>query len=373
MTNGQEELTDPFELKLPRLPIIRVMGREVWIGDRRVRFGLVRFARDPQRLKNYYRSVVAELLMGAQRANFVAQAAAVKGRTGDWPNTLVYNDGAEKPQEITGTNLSNIANEAENCAQDMKETTGIYEAGLGQKSNETSGVAIQRRQHEGDIATVGFHDNMNAALEEGGEVVNALLDVTHDTARTARLMGEDGAVRMQRLNDPNDPEAVDLSIGRYDTIITTGPAYMNRKQEAAAGMLEFARAAPGIIERAGDLIAKSQDWPMAEEFAERLQPPGVVDEEDMTPEQQQAAAAAKQQQAQAQQMEMAAAQAELTLKQQQARKAEADADKAEAEAEKARLEVTNMKKDIALEGAELAGLATGEIVPQLEPQEDIAA
>jgi hypothetical protein len=42
MTNGMEELTDPFELKLPRLPIIRVMGREVRTRDGRVRFGLIR-------------------------------------------------------------------------------------------------------------------------------------------------------------------------------------------------------------------------------------------------------------------------------------------------------------------------------------------
>lgn len=83
MTNGQEALTKPFELEVPRLPIIRVMGREVWVGDKRVRFGIVRFARDPARLKDYWRSVVAELLMSAPRANYIATTEAVKGRSKD--------------------------------------------------------------------------------------------------------------------------------------------------------------------------------------------------------------------------------------------------------------------------------------------------
>ena len=365
LTNGIEELDEKFELKIPRVPIIRVMGRETWIGDKRVRFGLTRFARDPQRLKNYWRSVVAELLMGAPRANYMAFFSAIKGREDDWPNTLVANDGAPMPTEITGQNLSAFVNEAAMCAQDMKDVTGIHDASLGIKSNETSGIAIQRRQHEGDIATIGYHDNMNAAMQEAGEVLNALIPVVFDTARTVRLLGEDGTARMQRINH-GDGDSIDLAQGRYDVTIATGPAYQTRRQEAAAGMLEFARAAPGIVERAGDLVAKAQDWPLADEFAERLQPPGAMDPEDMTEEQQAEAMQAQQLQQQQQAMAMEAADAELALKKGQARKAEAEADKAEAEAEKAQLEVASMRKDMAMEGAHLAGLASGEIVPQPE-------
>lgn len=366
MTNGQEQLTDPFELKLPRLPIIRAMGREVWVGDKRVRFGLVRFARDPQRLKNYWRSVVAELLMGATRANYMAEASAVKGRAKDWANTLVFNDGTPMPKEITGTNLAAIINEAQMCAQDMKDTTGLHDASLGIQSNETSGVAIQRRQNEGDIASIGYHDNMNAAMQEGGEVLNCLLDLVHDTAGTVRLIGEDGNARMQKVNDPNDEESVMLGQGKYDVVISTGPAYMTRRQEAAAGMLEFARSSPSVMERAGDLIAKSQDWPLADEFADRLRPPGAGDDGDLSEEklaeQQQQAELAQQMAA----MEMKAKEAEL-------RTAEANARKAEAEAEKAQTEAAKAKTELAMQGAELAGLASGEIVPQIERQEEIPA
>jgi len=375
LTNGQEELSDPFELKLPRLPIIRVMGREVWGGDRRVRFGLTRFARDPQRLKNYWRSVVAELLMGAPRANYIAQQSAIKGRTGDWANTLVYNDGAPQPQEITGTNMAAIINEAAMCAQDMKDTTGLHDASLGARSNETSGIAIQRRQNEGDIATIGYHDNMNAAMQEAGEVLNALIPVVYDTPRTIRVIGADDAVRLLRVNDPTfQPtdlvkENVTLATGRYDVTISTGPAYATKRQEAAAGMIEFARSSPDIVARAGDLIAKAQDWPMADEFAERLQPPGAMDGDEMSDEQKQAAMQAQQKQQMVEELQMTAAQADVELKQAQARKANAEADKAEAEAQLSAVELAERKASLAIEGAQLAAHGAGEInlTPGFDP------
>lgn len=368
LTNGMEQLTDPFELKIPRIPIIRVMGREVWVGDRRVRFGLTRFARDPQRLKNYWRSVVAELLMGAPRANYIAFQASIKGREADWPNTLVANDNTPLPTAVTTQNLAALVNEAQMCAQDMKDVTGLHDASLGMKGNETSGVAIQRRQNEGDIATIGYHDNMNAAMQEAGEVLNALIPVTYDTPRTIRVIGEDDAVRLLRVNDPAfEPsglvkENIDIGKGRYDVAIATGPAYATKRQEAAAGMIEFARSSPSIAERAGDLIAKAQDWPMADEFAERLQPDGAGDPEDMTEEQRMAAA-------QAQQMAQAARALEMREAEAKVRKAEADAEKAEAEADKAKTDAARAKAEMAVEGAEMAGAATGEFVPMPEERE----
>lgn len=373
LTNGQEELDDPYELKIPRLPIVRVMGREVWIGEKRVRFGLTRFARDPQRLKNYWRSVVAELLMGAPRSNYIASAAAVKGRQADWPNTLVYNDAAEQPREVTGTNMAAIINEAAMCAQDMKDTTGLHDASLGMKSNEQSGVAIQKRQQEGDIATIGYHDNMNAAMQEAGDVLNALIPVVYDTPRTIRVIGQDDAIRLLRVNDPDfQPtdlvkENIDLSAGRYDTTISTGPAYATKLQEASTQLMELARGNQGLMEAAGDLIVKSLDIPGGDELAERLKPQGVADEEDeMTPEQMQEKQQAQQMQQMAQQMEIEGAQAELDIKKADARKAEADADKAESDAEKVQIEISQMRVEQALKGAQVAALASGEVEPQVE-------
>jgi hypothetical protein len=345
MTNGFEELSDPFELKLHRLPIIRCSGREVWIGDKRVRFGLVRFARDPQQLKNFWRSVVAEMLLKAPRANFIAEFSAVKNRLDEWGDALVFNDGAPAPQPITVNNLTAYINEAQMCSQDMKETTGIYEAELGMKSNETSGVAIRQRQQQGDIATIIYHDNMNSAMQEAGEVLNALIPIVYDTARTVRTVGPDDAVKLVKINDPQADEHIDLSVGKYDVTITTGPTYATRRQEAAAQLMQLAGQDPQLIQVAGDLIVGELDIPGGDKIQQRIKnsmPPQILGDDaddNLTDEEklqkQQAAQQAQQKQAIAEQLAAQKAQAETDLTVAQAKEASARADEAVARAQEA--------------------------------------
>lgn len=371
LTNGKEELDEPFELKIPRLPIIRVMGREVWIDNKRVRFGLVRFARDPQRLKNYMRSVWAQKLMSAPRHNWMGPAGAFEGRQGDFSDVLIYNDEAKfPPTPMTQNQLADFLTGAQVFAQDMKDTTGLHDASLGMRSNETSGVAIRARQGEGDNATIIYHDNMDSAQQEAGEVINALIPTVFDTPRTVRLIGQDDAVRLIRVNDeaaaqsPDYPQdkGYDLSTGRYDVQITTGTAFETKRVEAAANMMEMARAAPQIFAVAGDLIAKAQDWPGADEIAERIKrtvPPQYLgDDETNDDKDPEAAQAAAQKAQQAEQMQQAAADMEMKLKQAEVNKAEAEARKANAEADKAEAEAQQLNAEMALKGAHMAEVAS---------------
>lgn len=345
-TNGQDELSDPFELPLCRPPIIRVSGQTMWKDDKLVRFGLVRFARDPARLKDYMRSVIAEKLMLAPRANYMGPASAFKGREEDWVNALTYNDEATvPPSPITGNDLAAMVNEAHWYAEDIKDVTGIFDASRGQRSNETSGVAIARRQQEGDIATIGYHDNMDSAQQEAGEIISDLLPVAYDTARTVRLIGANEAVKFLRVNDPADPDAIDLSKGRYDFTITTGPAYMTRRIESSAQLMELAGRSPDLIKIAGDKIIETLDIHNGDEIAARVKrsiPPQVLGDEadegkdpQELQQQQMRAQEAEQVQKAAAQLEMESKQADTAGKVAQARKADAEARLAEANAEAA--------------------------------------
>lgn len=336
VTNGHEELSDPFELPLHRLPIIRASGQMIWVGDKLERFGLVRFARDPARLKDYWRSVVAEMLMLAPRANYMADAKAIEGREDDWPNTLIYNEGSPTPIAITQQHLAAMMREAEFCSQDIRDTTGIHEADLGMQGNEKSGIAIQRRQQQGDIASIVYHDHMNAVQQEAGEVLNDLLPVAYDTARTIRLIGQNEAVKFLRVNDPLDPEAIDLSKGRYDVTITTGPAYMTKRVEGAAQLVEIASKDGGTLMKvAGDKVIQSLDIVDGDEIAERYKrtiPPEVLGDDandDKSPEELQRQQAAAQE---AEAMKKAMFQLELRTKTAEAEQAEAQAIEAKARA-----------------------------------------
>lgn len=292
IVTGFKILAGPFEYKLNRVPIVRMSGRVVNLGGRRVRHGLVRFMKDPVRLRNFWRSVAAEQLGYAPKAQWIAPESAVEGREDDFRRAhlsrdplLTYNDGAEAPpQRINPPAIeAALLNEAAVNTQDMKDVTGIHDASLGIRSNETSGKAIMARQREGDIANLTYHDNGNAAILEAGDVVNQLIPQIYDGTRIIRIIGEDEEAKFVRINDPYDPKSVNIATGNYDVALSTGTSYMTRRVEAAQAMMEAVQVWPQMMEIAGDLVAKAQDWPGSQELAERIKktiPPQFLDEED---------------------------------------------------------------------------------------------
>lgn len=275
-------LSGPYEYRLNRLPIVRMSGRIINIGGRRVRHGLVRFMKDAARMKNFWRSIAAEQLGYAPKAQWIANESAVEGREEKIRKAhlsrdplLVVNDGAVIGQDIQRLDppapQAAILNEAAVNAQDMKDVTGIHDASLGVRSNETSGRAIQARQREGDIASLTFYDNGNAAVLEAGDVINQLIPQIYDGTRVVRTIGEDETQKFQRINDPMDPTAVDLAVGMFDVALTTGTSYTTRRVEAAQAMMEAIQVYPQLMQIAGPEIIRAQDWPGADKISEKME------------------------------------------------------------------------------------------------------
>jgi hypothetical protein len=294
LVTGYEILSGPYEYRLTRLPIIRMMGRVVNIAGAKVRYGLVRWMKDSVRLRNFWRSVAAEQLGYAPKAQWIAPDSAVAGREEEFRRAhlsrdplIVYNDDATAPPERLAPPPMQTAlhQEAEINVQDMKDVTGIHDASLGIKSNETSGRAISARQHEGDVASITYYDNGNAAVLEGGDVMNQLISQIYDGTRIIRIIGQDEKLKFLKINDPADPRSPDLTVGKYDVALSTGASYSTRRQEAAQSMMDAVQVWPQLLQVAGDLVAKAQDWPGAEELAERLQktiPQQFLDPEERT-------------------------------------------------------------------------------------------
>jgi len=164
--------------------------------------------------------------------------------------------------------------EAQLSADDIKATTGIFNASLGAEGNETSGVAIRARQVEGDTATYVFHDNLAKAVRYTGEILVDLIPRIYDTERVVRILNEDGAEGWARINakDPMTGQTItDLTVGKYDVVIDAGPSYQTQRIEAADGMLRFMQSFPqsGLV--IAPRLAKVLDWPEAQEIAAELQ------------------------------------------------------------------------------------------------------
>ncbi len=294
LVSGQDKLADTYECPCRWIPIVPVIGAEVPLEQGIYRHGLIRFQREPQQLHNYFLSVAAESLGQQPRAPYITTPNAIGKFKHMWDNAntsptpyLLHADGTEAPQRVAPPPLpSGLIQMAQMLADDMKATTGIYDAALGAKSNETSGVAIQGRIEQGNQATSHFVDNLEHSLEHTGRILLDMIPKIYDTARTLRMKGEDGTETEAQINQPTIgvdgmPQMInDLSQMKFSSVrVIMGPSYASRRQEAVQILTGLIQAMPEIGQIGGDIIARNLDFDGAEELADRLKamlPPQVL-------------------------------------------------------------------------------------------------
>ena len=295
LTGSQVLETKDFPCRY--IPIARVVGNEYEVDGEVITSGIVRNAKDSQRMYNAAQSAIVERVMQAPKAPWAAAAAAIEGYEKVWQtaNTanhafLPYNHVDEQgnpiPQPVRIQPASvepGLTEVARSASDDIKAETGQYDASLGAKSNETSGRAIMARQREGDTATYHFVDNLARAVRHIGRIILDMYPKVYDTKRVALIIGEDDASTSaildpesgQALSEaPNDKGEIERTfnpfIGTYDVYTTTGPSYTTRRVEAAQAMTELTQASPQLWGVIGDQLVKNMDWPGADEMAKRL-------------------------------------------------------------------------------------------------------
>ena len=271
------------------IPIVPVYGEELMVDGRRRLRSLVRDAKDPQRMFNYWRTTSTELVALVPKAPFIGRKGAFETDSAKWATANVQShayieyDGPEPPmrQGFAGVPAGALQ-EAMNAADDMKSITGLFDASLGARSNETSGRAIMARQREGDVSTFHYIDNLSRAIRHAGRILLDLVPKVYATARVVRVLGPDGAARSVGVAPGGQDSAkaaeqlkavgkiYDLAAGKYDLTVRSGPSFTSRREESANQMIELIRAYPAAAPLIGDLLARNLDWPGADEIAQRL-------------------------------------------------------------------------------------------------------
>jgi hypothetical protein len=365
--SGNAILEGPHDYPISSIPIYRVPGWELNDGDKTHRWGLIRFLKDPQRLHNYWRSTVAEQLVAAPRNKWLATPDSVKGHEAKWraaPSSdnpfLYYNDGETAPVHIPPPGIdAALVNEASISTQDMKDISNIHEASLGMPSNEVSKVAIQQRQQVSDVGSYIYTDRRKMADNRCAKNVNELISYIYDTKRTITVIGRDDKSSIMTINDPSEPNS-DVTIGKYGVTVDVGPASETKRTLANEQMMAFVNAMPQTASMVMDLVAEAQDWPKSGEFAKRFKmglPPGVIPEDEMTPEMK--AVQAQNQQLQDAQQKLAAAEQDAKTQKLlgDAANAESRANLARAQAYKAILDAHSRAADVSGKNIERDGSA----------------
>jgi hypothetical protein len=286
---GVEELEDPHEWPGCMIPLVRVVGEEVNIGDRCIRFGIIRQARDAQTLYNIQRTAMAEAVAMAPKAKWIVTDRMISGREGLWSNAnlnnaayLTYTPDPAAPGGMPQRIAPEIPSQAlltdvQAAAQDIEATIGIYRESLGKESNAVSGKAILSRQREGDVGTYLFADNLADAVMQAGRILIDVLPKVYDTERQARLLLEDGTEEFVPINSMSmDPVTGqikmvnDIRVGRYDVVSSVGPSFSTKREEEREMLMAMGQANPMFLDIGADILVKNMDSPGSEELHKRL-------------------------------------------------------------------------------------------------------
>ena len=285
IVSGAEEIDGPYDSVFDRIPIVPVYANRHFIEGKWVWCGMVRFSRDPQRLLNYNFTTGQEILAKQHKATPIVtpkmlEGAGVKAlwdksNTIDLPYLPITPDPVMPggPQFLTPPPIHAAFAQFGQLAIDMlKASDGIFDASVGARSNETSGKAIMARQQEGDTATFDYQDALNFGIQSTGEILLSALPKVYDTPRAIRVLGKDGGEEFVQLYQPDPATGKtinDLSAGKYDATVTTGPGFDTQRMEFVDSLVRLTEGDPQAKAILGDLIVGSMDFPKAEEAAER--------------------------------------------------------------------------------------------------------
>ena len=267
------------------IPIVPVYGRHIVIGDKRKKFGMIRYAKDPQRMYNFWQTAITEGVALAPKAKWLLAEGQDEGHEIDWANANIKSfpvlrykqtdiDGRPAPVPVRlqpEPPQAGIMAAAAGVDDDIKSIMGIFDPAQLSQGN-ISGKALNGQQQQVDLTNFDYYDNLTRSISHVGKICLDLIPKIYDTERVMRIIGDDGKPELLTINQRDSVGRVlnDISVGQYDVVMETGPGYNSKRQEAVDNMLPLLSAAPELMQVAGDLVFRNMDWPGADIIADRL-------------------------------------------------------------------------------------------------------
>ena len=289
------------------IPIVPVYGQEVRVDDKHKKFGLVRMAKDPQRMYNYWATALTETVALAPKAKWLLAEGQDEGHENEWamanikamPVLRYKQTDTEGRQAPTPVRLqpepppAGVMSALQGMNQDLMAVVGIFDPGQLPQGQQ-SGKALQGQQQQADMTNFHYYDNLTRSIRHTGRIILDLIPKIYDRQRVMRIIGDDGKPEMVTINEQGqDEQGVskvlnDVTVGEYDVVMETGPGYNSKRQEAVDSMVGLLGADPTLMQTAGDLIFRNMDFPGAEVIADRLaasNPMAQIDDKSPIPPQ----------------------------------------------------------------------------------------
>ncbi len=271
------------------IPMVMVSGRERVIKGQRRLAGMVRIARDVQRIYNYMASGFVEKVALAPKSPFIAAIGQIEEfkkiwdtlNEENWPY-LPY-----KPRDIAGqavpppqrqdtaADVSAYIEGLREFDNIMKQLFNIYDPSLGTAKSDQSGRAIAGLQARSDSANMNWMDNMRRAQVFAGEIMLEMFPVVYDAPRTLTIIRPDSKreevlANQEFTGTDGKVKNHDMAVGRYSCTVSVG-SYASKRQQAVQSLTDIAKAVPQLALPLMTLILNQSDFPQSEEAMEIVQ------------------------------------------------------------------------------------------------------
>ena len=289
------------------IPIVPVYGEEFVVDNKRKKYGLVRMAKDPQRMYNFWKTALTESVALAPKAKWLLAEGQDEGHENEWAmaNIKAMPVLRYKQKDIEGVPApvptriqpeappAGIIAAADGINADMQAVLGIFDPNQMATGN-ISGKALNGQQQQIDLTNFHYYDNLTRSIKHTAKIILDLVPKIYDQARVMRIIGDDGKPDLVDINKrQSDEQGVmtilnDVTVGEYDVVMDTGPGYNSKRIEAVNSMMPMLSADPNLMNVAGDLIFRNMDFPGADVIADRLaasNPLAQIDDKSPVPPQ----------------------------------------------------------------------------------------
>lgn len=259
LTNGIELLAKKGQKKRTpwpgkSIPIFSCFGKVLYVqsgaGTERRLMSMVRLAREPVMNLAYGLTCKIETLGSVPRTTWIGYEGQFRGQEDQWAkaNSEPVPYLQVKPQtEGTGAQilplpvrqswdppLQNIEMACESSRRSIQAAMGTSPLpSEAQRVNQKSGKALDRIESSGQKGSFHFVDHLDGMICRVGVLLDDLIPHYYDAKRSVTTRKPNEQSQQVTINDPDDPESIDATMGHHDITISVGPSQTDARQAAS--------------------------------------------------------------------------------------------------------------------------------------------
>lgn len=247
------------------IPVVPTYGERSFVEDEEHYEGITRLAKDPQRLRNFQMSYLADIVSRSPRPKPIFNPEQIlgfefmyeeNGADNNYPYLLqnrVDKDGmpltvgpvAIMPEQTMPSALATSIDLSRQAIEDVAPTGGLENI----LDSDLSGKAFNAMQRQLDQNSVVYQQNLKHAKRRDAEIYASMASDVYDSPRSVTLTMADGTTKdaqvMESVMDKETGEMTtlnDVTNVEFEVFATIGESYSTKKEQTLEQLGQMAAA-----------------------------------------------------------------------------------------------------------------------------------